>query len=230
MNQGKLYGIGVGPGDPELLTCKAVRLIKECDVIAVPKGGSGEQTALQIAAAFIQDKPILHCDMPMTRDQAVLNACHDQAADDICALLDEGKNVAFLTLGDPAVYSTYWYVHRRVQARGYTVEIIPGVPSFCAAAARLGQALCEGSQMLHIIPASHSSTKEGLALSGNKILMKAGKSILEVRDLLEADGELDSAALVERCSMEGERVVRDLRELDDPTGYFSVILVQEEQK
>lgn len=230
MNQGKLYGIGVGPGDPELLTCKAVRLIKECDVIAVPKGGSGEQTALQIAAAFIRDKPILHCDMPMTRDQAVLNACHDQAADDICALLDEGKNVAFLTLGDPAVYSTYWYVHRRVQARGYTVEIIPGVPSFCAAAARLGQALCEGSQMLHIIPASHSSTKEGLALSGNKILMKAGKSILEVRDLLEADGELDSAALVERCSMEGERVVRDLRELDDPTGYFSVILVQEEQK
>ena len=153
----------------------------------------------------------LHCDMPMTRDQAVLNACHDQAADDICALLDEGKNVAFLTLGDPAVYSTYWYVHRRVQARGYTVEIVPGVPSFCAAAARLGQALCEGSQMLHIIPASHSSTKEGLALSGNKILMKAGKSILEVRDLLEADGKLDSAALVERCSMEGERVVRDLR-------------------
>lgn len=230
MNQGKLYGIGVGPGDPELLTCKAVRLIKECDIIAVPKGGSGEQTALQIATAFIQDKPILHCDMPMTRDQAVLNACHDQAADDICALLDEGKNVAFLTLGDPAVYSTYWYVHRRVQARGYTVEIVPGVPSFCAAAARLGQALCEGSQMLHIIPASHSSTKEGLALSGNKILMKAGKSILEVRDLLEADGKLDSAALVERCSMEGERVVRDLRELDDPTGYFSVILVQEEQK
>ncbi|MFQ6832777.1 precorrin-2 C(20)-methyltransferase, partial [Butyricicoccus pullicaecorum] len=154
----------------------------------------------------------------------------DQAADDICALLDEGKNVAFLTLGDPAVYSTYWYVHRRVQARGYTVEIVPGVPSFCAAAARLGQALCEGSQMLHIIPASHSSTKEGLALSGNKILMKAGKSILEVRDLLEADGKLDSAALVERCSMEGERVVRDLRELDDPTGYFSVILVREEQK
>lgn len=230
MNQGKLYGIGVGPGDPELLTCKAVRLIKECDIIAVPKGGSGEQTALQIATAFIQDKPILHCDMPMTRDQAVLNACHDQAADDICALLDEGKNVAFLTLGDPAVYSTYWYVHRRVQARGYTVEIVPGVPSFCAAAARLGQALCEGSQMLHIIPASHSSTKEGLALSGNKILMKAGKSILEVRDLLEADGKLDSAALVERCSMEGERVVRDLRELDDPTGYFSVILVREEQK
>lgn len=230
MNQGKLYGIGVGPGDPELLTRKAVRLMKECDVIAVPKGGSGEQTALNIAAEFIAGKPILHCDMPMTRDKQILNACHDKAADDICALLDDGKNVAFLTLGDPAVYSTYWYVHRRVQARGYIVEIVPGVPSFCAAAARLGQALCEGSQMLHIIPASHSSTQEGLALPGNKILMKAGRSILEVRDLLEAEGKLDTAALVERCSMEGERVVRDLRELDDPTGYFSIILVREEQK
>lgn len=230
MNQGKLYGIGVGPGDPELLTRKAVRLMQESDVIAVPKGGSGEQTALNIAAEFIAGKPILHCDMPMIRDKQVLNACHDKAADDICALLDEGKDVAFLTLGDPAVYSTYWYVHRRVQARGYAVEIVPGIPSFCAAAARLGQALCEGSQMLHIIPASHNATQEGLALPGNKILMKAGRSILEVRDLLEAEGKLDTAALVERCSMEGERVVRDLRELDDPTGYFSIILVREEQK
>lgn len=230
MKQGKLYGIGVGPGDPELMTYKAVRLIQECDVIAVPKGGTGEQTALTIAAKWIEEKPILHCDMPMTRDQEVLHACHDKAADDICVQLDAGKNIAFLTLGDPAVYSTYWYVHRRVQARGYEVEIVPGVPSFCAVAARLGQALCEGSQMLHIIPASHNATEAGLALPGNKILMKAGRSILEVRDLLEAQGEGDTAALVERCGMEGERVVRDLRELDDPTGYFSVILVREEQK
>ncbi len=229
MTQGKLYGIGVGPGDPELMTLKAVRLIETCDVVAVPKGGSGEQTALNIASQWIGDKPILHCDMPMIRDREKLAACHDQAADDICALLDAGKTVVFLTLGDPAVYSTYWYVHRRVEARGYAVEIVPGVPSFCAAAARLGQALCEGSQMLHIIPASHDATQEGLELPGNKVLMKAGRSILEVRDLLEQAGKGDTASLVERCSMEGERVVRDLRELDDPTGYFSVILVREER-
>lgn len=228
MKQGKLYGVGVGPGDPELMTLKAVRLIETCDVVAVPKGGSGEQTALNIASQWIGDKTILHCDMPMIRDREKLNACHDRAADEICALLDAGKTVVFLTLGDPAVYSTYWYVHRRVEARGYAVEIVPGVPSFCAAAARLGQALCEGSQMLHIIPASHNATKEGLELSGNKVFMKAGRSILEVRDLLEEAGKHDTAALVERCSMEGERVVRDLRELDDPTGYFSVILVREE--
>lgn len=225
----KLYGIGVGPGDPELMTRKAVRLIRSCDVIAVPKGGSGGQTALHIASELIEDKPILHCDMPMVRDQSILDRCHDHAADQICSLLDEDKDVAFLTLGDPAVYSTYWYVHRRVVARGYEAEIVPGIPSFCAAAARLGQALCEGSQMLHIIPASHKSTKDGLALPGNKILMKAARSILEVRDILEADGKLENAALVERCSMNDERVVRDLRELNDSTGYFSIIFVREDQ-
>lgn len=96
MKQGKLYGVGVGPGDPELMTCKAVRLIQESDVIAVPKGGTGEQTARKIAAKWIGDKPVLHCDMPMTRDKEVLNACHEQAAEDICALLDAGKTVVFL--------------------------------------------------------------------------------------------------------------------------------------
>ena len=85
MKQGKLYGVGVGPGDPELMTQKAVRIIQESDVIAVPKGGTGEQTALNIAADFIREKPVLHCEMPMTRDQKVLDTCHEQAADIICA-------------------------------------------------------------------------------------------------------------------------------------------------
>lgn len=230
MDKGILYGLGVGPGDPELMTVKAARILRECDVVAVPRAGENEKTALKIAASYIGDKPVLHCEMPMTRDKAVLEASHEQAADELCALLDAGKTVAFLTLGDPSVYSTYWYVHRKVQERGYEARIVPGVPSFCAAAAALGQALCEGSEMLHIIPASHSSTDLGLSLPGNKVLMKAGKSILEVRDRLAEEGSLGRAALVERCSMEDERIVTDLSELDDPTGYFSIILVKEERK
>ena len=230
MDKGILYGLGVGPGDPELMTVKAARILRECDVVAVPRAGENEKTALKIASSYIGDKPVIHCEMPMTRDKAVLEASHEQAADALCALLDEGKTVAFLTLGDPSVYSTYWYVHRKVQERGYDARIVPGVPSFCAAAAALGQALCEGSEMLHIIPASHSSTDLGLSLPGNKVLMKAGRSILEVRDRLEAEGALGRASLVERCSMEDERIVTDLSELDDPTGYFSIILVKEERK
>ena len=229
MSKGILYGVGVGPGDPELLTAKAIRVIAESDVIAVPQSGAGEQTALNIAAQYIGDKPVLHCNMPMTRDKALRDTCHDRAADEICAQLDAGKTVAFLTLGDPTVYSTCWYVLRRVQARGYATEIIPGVPSFCAAAAALGRALCEDGEMLHIIPASHGGLDAALDLSGSRVLMKAGKSILEVRDKLAARGELANAALVERCGMEGERIVTDLAQLDDPTGYFSIILVKEEQ-
>lgn len=228
MEKGILYGLGVGPGDPELMTVKAVRILRECDVVAGPQAGESEKTALKIAAAYIEDKPVLYCDMPMTRDRAQRDACHDKAADEICALLDAGKTVAFLTLGDPTVYSTYWYVHKRVAERGYDARLVPGVPSFCAAAAALGRALCEDNEMLHIIPASHTSTDDGLALPGNKVLMKAGRAILDVREKLEAQGKLEEAALVERCGMEGERIVTDLRELDDPTGYFSIILVKED--
>ena len=118
---------------------------------------------------------------------------------------------------------------KRVAARGYETELVPGVPSFCAAAAALGRALCVDGEMLHIIPASHGAVDEGLELSGSKVLMKAGGAILEVRDRLAARGQLQNAALVERCGMEGQRIVTDLAALDDPTGYFSIILVREGQ-
>ena len=229
MSKAKLYGVGVGPGDPELLTAKAIRVIRESDVVAVPQSGAGDQAALTIAAQYIGDTPVRHFDMPMTHDKAARNASHDRAADEICALLDEGKSVAFLTLGDPTVYSTCWYGVRRVAARGDETELVPGVPSFCAAAAALGRALCEDGEMLHIIPASHGAVDEGLDLPGSKVLMKAGKSILAVRDKLAARGELQNAALVERCGMEGQRIVTDLSTMDDPTGYFSIILVKEGQ-
>ena len=117
--KGILYGVGVGPGDPELLTAKAIRLLRECDAVAAPKSADGRQTALDIASPYIgQDKTILLFDMPMTHDRQARNASHDAAADALCALLDEGKPVVFLTLGDPTIYSTYWYVHKRVAARG----------------------------------------------------------------------------------------------------------------
>lgn len=229
MSKAKLYGVGVGPGDPELMTAKAIRVIRESDVIVAPQSGAGDQAALTIAAAYTDGKPVLHCDMPMTRDKTVRDESHERATDEICALLDEGKTVAFLTLGDPTVYSTCWYVAKRVAARGYQTELVPGVPSFCAAAAALGRALCEDGEMLHIIPASHAGVDIGLELPGSKVLMKAGRAILQVRDKLAARGQIGHAALVERCGMEGERIVTDLAAMDDPTGYFSIILVKEGQ-
>ncbi len=224
--KGKLYGVGVGPGDPELLTLKAARILREADVVAVPDKGSGEKTALNIVRAHVEGKPLLSCPTPMVRDKARLDGCYTEIADRICALLDEGKTVAFITLGDPTVYSTYLYVHKKVTARGYETALIPGVPSFCAVAARLGTSLCEGGERLLIVPGSYEGVDDCLNLPANYVFMKSGKSLPALRDKLAEHGLLEKAELVSNCGMEGERVCRDLKELGDGEGYFSVVLVK----
>lgn len=223
---GKLYGVGVGPGDPELLTLKAVRVLREADVVMVPDSVKADKTALHIASAYLQNKTVETVTTPMVRDKAVVDAAYTAAAGRICALLDQGKQVAFLTLGDPTVYSTYMYIHEKVLARGYDVEVVPGVPSFCAAAARLNLSLCQGSEPLLIVPASHGA--EGLLdVKANKVFMKAGKSILELQSQLRDRGLLDHAAMVENCSMENERVYPRFADLQEASGYFSLVIAKE---
>ena len=230
MTNGKLTGVGVGPGDPELLTLKAVRVLREADVVAVPDKGVGERTALSIAAAHIQDKPILSCVTPMVRDKAALAEAHKAVADRLCALLEEGKRVAFITLGDPSIYSTYLYVHRLVLARGYAAELVPGVPSFCAAAASLNMGLCEGSERLLIVPASHRDISDCLDTDANLVFMKAGKDLGALRDRLAREGLLENASLAANCGMEGEVLCPRLSELEEETGYFSLVVVKRGEK
>ena len=226
---GKLWGVGVGPGDPELLTVKAVRVLREADVVLVPDASSGDKVALNIAKDYLRDKQIQLVKTPMVRDKAVMDAAHEQAADTIGALLDEGKQVAFLTLGDPAIYSTYMYIHQKVLRRGYAVEVVPGIPSFCAAAARLNQSLCLGKEPLTIIPASHDQN-DLMDLPGNKVFMKAGRSILELQQTLADKGLLDGASMVENCSMENEHVYPHFVDLKEPSGYFSLVIVKGDGK
>ena len=226
MNQGKLYGVGVGPGDPELLTIKTQRIIRQSPVLAVPDAGRGEKTALTIAGELAEGKQLLYCAAPMIRDEAQLDAAYEQNADLVCAQLDQGKDVAFLTLGDPTVYSTYLYLHRKVVARGYEAEIIPGVPSFCAVAARLGMALCEKSERLLIVPASHKGISDCMDLDANLVFMKAGKEIGALKDTLADRGLLDRASMVANCGMEGELVCPKFADMADGSGYFSVVLVK----
>lgn len=226
MNKGKLYGIGVGPGDPELVTVKAVRLMKEADLIAVPDKGTGEKTALNIVKDYVAGKELLYCPTPMIRDQAALDRGYTEIADQICQLLDQGKNVCMITLGDPSIYSTYIYVHKKVLARGYEAELVPGVPSFCAVAAKLGQSLCEGSDRLLIVPASCDVT-EALNVPANKVFMKAGRSIQQLQNQLRDCGLLDQAAMVENCGMENEKVWQHFADMKENSGYFSVVVVKE---
>ena len=224
--RGMLYGVGVGPGDPELITRKAERVIRQSAVLAVPDAGRGEKTALNIVGELAEGKQLLSCAAPMVRDHEALDAAYERNADLVCAALDEGKDVAFITLGDPTVYSTYLYLHKKVVARGYDAEIIPGVPSFCAVAARLGTALCEKSERLLIVPASHKDVADCLDLDANLVFMKAGKEIGALKETLDHHGLLDKASLVANCGMEGELVCPRFADLEEGSGYFSVVLVK----
>ncbi|MGN0159438.1 MAG: precorrin-2 C(20)-methyltransferase [Brotaphodocola sp.] len=224
---GKLYGISVGPGDPELLTLKAVRTIKACDVIVVPAENYQESIAYRIALAAVEEikeKQTEGVAMPMTRDQKILKEHHRRAADRIEAWLEEGKMVGFLTLGDVTVYSTYIYIHKLVTADGYQTELVSGVPSFCAAAARLGIGLAEQREAFHVIPAS-DRMEAALKLSGTKVLMKAGKQMATVKQQLKESGA--KVFMVENCGMPQERVFHSAEEIDENAGYYSLLIVKE---
>ncbi len=224
--KGKLYGVGVGPGDPELLTLKAVHILQEVDIIAIPDKGGGAQTALAIAGRWVEGKPRLSCPMPMVRSWEALEAAHQAAADQICIQLDQGKQVAFLTLGDPTVYSTYSYLHQKVLDRGYLAELVPGVPSFCAAAAKLNTSLCQGNERLLIVPACHG-VEDTFALSANKVYMKAGGSLEALKVGLAAHGQLARASAAANVGMEGEQIWPELAGMEDLPGYFAVVVVKQ---
>lgn len=224
---GKLFGVGVGPGDPELLTLKAIRIIKESTVIAVPSEIKEESVAYKIVKQIIPDldqKTIIEISMPMTKDLIILENSHKSGADKIIKYLKEGENVAFLTLGDPTVYSTYIYLHKIVGNMGYETQIISGITSFCAVAARLNNGLVEGAEELHIIPSSYG-IEEALQYKGTKVLMKAGKKIKEIKSRLN-DSEY-SVSMVENCGMENEKIYTSVEEINENAGYYSLLIVKE---
>ena len=179
MKHGILYNVGVGPGDPELLTLKAVRILRECTVIAIPQMKKDSCVAYQIARQAvpqIEEKDCLCLHMPMTKDKETLEKSHKEAAEQVKKVLQDGKDVALLTLGDSTIYATSLYIQERIQKEGFSSCMVNGIPSFCAAAARLNLALVSGAEQLHIIPASYPA-QEAEKWSGVKVLMKAGSKV-----------------------------------------------------
>ena len=166
----------------------------------------------------------------MTKDPAVLQANHEKAADDVEKYLKEGQNVVFLTLGDPTVYSTYLYVHKRILKRGYEAEIVSGITSFCAVAARLNMGLVEMAEPLHVIPATYKAQEmdQILELPGTKVLMKTGKKMQQVRESILNSGQ--DAVMIENCGMEDEKIYRSAEEIPESSGYYSLIIVKENQQ
>ncbi|MBQ3301655.1 MAG: precorrin-2 C(20)-methyltransferase [Eggerthellaceae bacterium] len=227
MAKGKLYGVSVGPGDPELLTVKAIRVIKEADVVAVPNIGHKRQTAYTIAEAYLDGKELLDCSTPMTRNAQERQAAYAENARKICEHLAAGRNVAYLCLGDIGVYASFAPVNEQVRAAGFDVCIIPGVTSFSASAARLGTVLCEGTERLLIAPVMSGNVDEILDVPANKVFMKSGKDVLSLRDKLAERGLLDGASMVANCGLPDEKVFAHLADItEDDADYFSIVLVK----
>lgn len=229
--KGTLYGVSVGPGDPGLVTLRAVEVLRACPVIAVPISGAETPVALEIARQAVPEvdgKELLRLKFPMIHDKAALGQSHDRAAAQVMEILDQGRDVAMINLGDASIYATYSSIQSRVLAAGeYQVITIPGVPSFCAVAARLNLGLTKPHLPLHIIPGGYPGVEEALNLPGTKILMKAGKEAGRLRACLGGRPGI-SASLVKDCGLPGETVCRNLEELPENSGYFSTVIIREE--
>lgn len=230
LKKGTLYGVSVGPGDPELMTLQAVRRLEACPVIAAPQTKSGQMLALEIArgAVNLDGKIIVPLHFPMTREQEALQTAHEAAAESLRSYLDAGQDVAMLNLGDVSVYATFGYLQELLQARGYTTVMLAGVPSFCASAARLNRSLTAGmEEPLTIAPGGAADAV--LDAPGSKVLMKTGRQLPRTLAALEAHGKLASSAMVCNCGLPNEEVWPDLStyDRDRPAGYFATILVKE---
>lgn len=231
---GILYGVGVGPGDPELLTLKAVKIIESCDIIGIPAKSAETCTAYQVAGAAVPDmtkKPVLALPIPMTTDSRVLEESYKEGCRKLKEQLEEGKRIAFLNLGDPTIYGTYMAFHERLQKAGYTVRLVSGVPSFCAVAAALDLALGSGKESIHILPGFYCP-KDAAVYEGTRILMKSAGRVEEVkRELqsLESAGK-GKAYAVTNCGMEEQVICRDIGQLDEKAGYFTTIIIKDEKE
>ena len=224
---GTFYAVGVGPGDPELLTLQAANILKRCPVIAAPQTKSGQMLALDIAqgALDLREKEILPLRFTMSHEPALREESYQTAARQIEAFLQKGLDVAMVNLGDVSVFATAYYILERIREDGFQTVMAPGVTSFSAVAARLGCSLTQIDAPLHIIPAS-ADLDRALQLPGTKVLMKSGSAIHEMVRALERAGLLDRAALVADCGLPTEQVYRDLRELPENLSYFATIIVQ----
>ncbi len=228
---GVLYGVGVGPGDPELMTLKAVKAIKECDIIGIPAKDISSCTAYKIAIKAvpeIDEKQIICAPIPMTKDKNLLKEAYSNCCSNLEKELDKGKKIAFLTLGDPTVYSTYMTIHKKIREKGYIAELISGVPSFCAVAARLNLSLGSRKENIHILPGVYNAD-EIKKYDGTKILMKSAGKIEEVKNKILASENLRAYA-VTNCGMDSQKIYSDISLLSEDAGYFTTIIVKDIEK
>jgi len=240
---GHLYLVGVGPGDPELMTYKAVRILTEAKIWAVPTAReNGVSSAQQIAGQMIADKgrKILSLCFPMKKvflgqetDDQLLQAWR-KSADEVIRHLDRGEDVAFPTLGDATLYSTAFYLLAMIQEQrpDVPVTVVPGITAMAACAASQSSPLALGDDVLAVVPAAFEDDRlrQILATLDSVVLMKVHKRIDALIDILEELGLAEHAVLIERSGMEGERVYTDIREARGrKLHYFSTMVIRKKK-
>ncbi len=240
--QATLYIIGVGPGDPDLLTIKALNILRRCPVVATPKAlANGQSTALAIIQQALPvhemaDKEIIELCFPMKKinlgqepDPEVLQAWQD-AARQIFARISQGRDVAFPTLGDPAIYSTGYYLYATMMEMHLEVRVqfVPGISAMSSCSATTHTPICLGDDMLAVVPATFSDSRLRQILENfdTIVLMKVHRVIDHLISLLTDLNLLDKAMLVERVGMADERVLADLSAINGQVHYFSTIIVR----
>jgi precorrin-2/cobalt-factor-2 C20-methyltransferase len=227
MAEATLYGIGVGPGDPELVTLKALRIARACPVLAYPAPEHGDSLARRIMAPHLAGgQTEIAIRVPMAADRHPANAVYDQASRDIAAHLAAGRDVAVLCLGDPFFYGSFMYLFSRL-AGAHRSVIVPGVTSLSAAAAGLGLPLTARNDVLTVIPAllDDAAIAARLAATDAAAIVKLGRHFARVRALLAKSGLLGAARYIEYASFPHERIV-PLDDVDPASvPYFSLILV-----
>ncbi|MBV7408472.1 precorrin-2 C(20)-methyltransferase [Maritimibacter sp. DP1N21-5] len=223
---GTLIGVGLGPGDPDLMTLAAVRAIATAPVVAYPALPDTPSLARSIAAEHIAaGAHEIVIEVPMTKAREPAQAAYDLGAERISAALSSGADVAVLCEGDPLFYGSFMYLHARL-ARRFPTRIIPGVTSVSAASARAARPLAARNEVLTVIPGPLPSDEIGARIeaASSVAIMKVGRHLGRIRDVLTTLGLAESATYVERATLAEERIL-PLSEAPDPAPYFSMILV-----
>ena len=234
---GTLYGIGVGPGDPDLITIKAAKILNQVDIVfAAASTKNSHSLAVNIAREHIPDSAtVIRLQFPMTRDKTETHKAWKAHARTIIEELEKGQNVAFLTLGDSMTYSTYGYILKYVLtlAPHLEAQTVPGITSYQAAAARLNTPLVEGEESLMIV----SGVKGGNRLRElcdkpeNIVFLKAYRNVTDIKAAIDESGKYPSCVGVRSCGHPDEEIVRDMEELSlrDPD-YWTLILTKQASK
>ncbi len=229
---GKLYGIGVGPGDPKLLTLKAKEILENVQAVAYPVKEKGEEsTAYHIAAqaADLSGKQIIEIEFKMDKDRQKREACRRAAAKLLASYLDQGLDIGMITLGDVSVYSTYTYVNQMLAQKGYETEIVPGIPSFCGGAAKAQISLAEGNESFGVISSLKGETQLEAALEtfDNLVVMKAGSSVKKIAAKLAAMGLESHGAVLSNVGMADEYI--GPLDTDRDYGYFTTLIIKKKE-